>query len=197
MRTVPLDEKKYVRDMVFRGYGIELCPVTPCDLPSLRRWRNSPKISNNMVDNSYITPHHQRLWYERIRERVDQAHWAVWTNGVRTGYVNIKGEGPLELQAQLEGGSYVGDSLVRHGLLGYAMAMMQLGIVFEYLSVSKFRSLILTANRRSRQFNQQLGYREEWANDDFIGIVMNLSGYKTMKIKFVRYFPDTRCELIE
>lgn len=92
-----MNKKKSVSNIVFEGYGIELRPVTPRDLPSLRRWRNSPQVRWQMVNTSYITPRQQRLWYERIRSRVDQAHWVVWSKGVRTGYVNIKGEGPLEL----------------------------------------------------------------------------------------------------
>jgi len=120
----------------------------------------------------------------------------VWCKGVRTGYINIKGEGPLELQGQVTGGFYAGDSLVRHGLLGYAMAMMHLDIVFEHLSVSEYRDLMRKSNSRVRQFNQQLGYREEWENDSFIGIVIKPSDYKTAKKKFARYFGDTRCELI-
>ena len=182
--------------MVFEGYGIELRPVTPSDLPSLRRWRNSPQISRQMTDNFYITPHQQRLWYEGIIERVDQAHWVVWYKGVRTGYMNIKGEGPLELQKQLAGGFYAGDSLVRHGLLGYAIVMMQLDIAFEYLSASIFRGPVLKSNYSARKLNQQLGYREEWENDGIIGIVIKPSDYKIAKKKFARYYNNARCELI-
>jgi len=72
-----MDKKKCVSEMVFEGYGIELHPVPPCDLPYLRRWRNSPQISQQMLDGSYITPGRQRLCYEQIRDRVDQAHWVV------------------------------------------------------------------------------------------------------------------------
>ena len=188
MKTRPLNKKKSVSDMVFKGYGIELRPVTPCDLPSLRRWRNSPQISRQMIDDSYIAPRQQRLWYERIRERVDQAHWVVWCKGVRTGYINIKGEGPLELQEQVTGGMYAGDSLVRHGLLGYAMAMMHLDIVFEYLSVSKFRSLIRKGNRSARKINQQLGCCEERCKDGFIRLTISPSDYKAAKTRLIRYF---------
>ena len=91
-------KKKSVRDTYLRGYGIEFRPVKPFDLSSLRRWRNSPQIRRRMVDDSKITSHQHRLWYEGIRERFDQAHWVVWCKGIRTGYINIKGEGPIEIQ---------------------------------------------------------------------------------------------------
>ena len=61
--------------MTFKGYGIELRPVTRADLFVLRQWRNSPQISQMMVNNSYITSRQQQLWYQKIKERFDQAHW--------------------------------------------------------------------------------------------------------------------------
>ena len=54
-----MNNKKSVRDMAFKGYGIELRPVTPSDLPSLRRWRNSQQIGRKMADVSKIDSHQQ------------------------------------------------------------------------------------------------------------------------------------------
>ena len=192
-----MNNKKSVRDMAFKGYGIELRPVTPSDLPSLRRWRNSQQISRKMVEVSKIASHQQRLWYEGIRERFDQAHWVVWCKGVRTGYINIKGEGPTEIQEQLTGGMYTGNSRVRHGMLGYAMQFMLLDIVFEHLSVSEFRGPVRKDNFKVRQFLKNLGYREEGCKGDFVWTTICLSDYETAKKKFMRYFTDTECELLE
>ena len=125
---------------IFKGYGVELHPITPFDLPSLRRWRNNPKIRMQMVDTSYISPNRQRQWFEEIKKRNDQAHWMVWYNAIRTGYMCLKGNGLLESQPSLNGGLYVGNSSVKHGLLGYAIALMQLEIVFEYLEVPEYKT---------------------------------------------------------
>ena len=179
--------------MIFEGYGIELRPVTPSDLPSLRRWRNNPQINQQMIDNSYITPHHQRLWYERIRERVDQLHWVVWYKEIRTGYANIKGEGPIDSHEKLEEvGFYVGDSPVRHGLLGYAIEMLLLDIAFEYLSASQIPGEIVKTNYSARKLAQQLGYCEISENKNVIGVVLNSADYKIAKKKFIRYFSNAR-----
>ena len=183
--------------MVFEGYGIELRPVTPSDLPSLRRWRNNPQINQEMVDSSYITPHQQRLWYERIRERVDQAHWVVRHKEIRTGYANIKGEGPIDSQEKLEEvGFYVGDSPVRHVLLGYAIEMLLLDIAFEHLSASQIPGKIVKTNYSARKLAQQLGYCEFPKNKNFVGVVLDPADYKTAKKKFDRYFSNARCELV-
>ncbi|MDY6952367.1 MAG: GNAT family N-acetyltransferase [Thermodesulfobacteriota bacterium] len=178
--------------MTFEGYGIALRPVTPCDLSYLRRWRNSPRISHQMLDRSYITPRKQRLWYEQMTDRVDQAHWVVWRKGVRTGYVNIKGKGPLESQAQVDVGLYVADSKVRQGLLGYAMAMMQMDIVFQELSVKRVQMVVLEDNRRVRHFNRQLGYQEDGCKDGVVALSICQRDYEAAKARLLRYFPHHR-----
>ena len=204
MKTLPLNKKKSISNMTFKGYGIELRPVTHADLFVLQQWRNSQQISQMMVDNSYITSRQQQLWYQKIKERFDQAHWVVWCEGVRAGYVTIKGKGPLEHQKQLTGGMYSGNLqnkhklLVqnKHKLLGYAMQIMMLDIVFEHLSVSKYRGPVQKKNAGVRKLLKQLGFREEGFKGDFVWTSIVPTDFKTSRIKFERYFPDTRCELI-
>ena len=89
---------KLFSSMIFKGYGIELRPVRPQDLPVLRRWRNTPSIRNKMNDTSYITPQQQRVWFENTINNFNQAQWVVWCKGGRTGFVNVKGEGQLQFQ---------------------------------------------------------------------------------------------------
>lgn len=190
-----MNKKKYIPNMIFEGYGIELHSVTIRDLPSLRRWRNSPSIRREMQTTSYITPRQQRLWYEGIRDRVDHAYWVVWHKGVRTGYVNIKGEGPLELHSQVHvvsAGLYVGDSSVRHGLLGYAIGMLLLDIIFEHLSLSEYQGTVREENYSARRYNQQLGYREEGCKDGFVKVVITPSDYEKSKARLIRYFKNDK-----
>lgn len=190
-------KKKSIRDISLRGYGIEFRPVKPFDLLSLRRWRNSPEISKQMTDSHYISPHQQRIWYENIRDRIDQAHWVVWYKEIRTGCANIKADGPIDSKEKLEEmGYYVGDSQVRHGLLGYAIHMMLLDIAFEHLSAPQIPGEIVKTNYRARKLAKQLGYREISENEKFVCVLLDPADYKTAKKKFVRYFSNARYELI-
>ena len=196
MYSNPL-RKKSVRDISIRGYGIEFRPVKPFDLLSLRRWRNSLEVRRQMDSNYYISPHQQRIWYESIKARIDQAHWVVWYKEIRTGYANIKAEGPIDSHKKLEGvGFYVGDSTVRHGLLGYAIEMMLLDIAFEHLSAPQIKGEIVKTNYSARKIAQQLGYSEISENEKFVGVNLYPADYKTAKKKFVRYFSNARSELI-
>lgn len=177
---------------IFKGYGVELRPVTPFDLPSLRRWRNSPKIRLQMADTSYVSPNQQRKWFEGIKIRNDQAHWVVWYNDIRAGYMNLKGNGPLESQFSLDGGLYVGNSPVKHGLLGYAIALMQLEIVFEHLEVPEYKTSFRDTNVHARKFNKQLGYQEVDQKDGFIWVVITRRDHAPAKKQLMKYFKSNK-----
>ena len=180
--------KGHIKNMIFEGYGIQIRPVTPSDLPALRRWRNSPNISQQMADISHITPTKQRLWYERIINRLEEAHWVVWCKGVRTGYMNLKGHDSIYSQKSLNGGLYVGDSKVKHGLLGYAIAFMQLDIAFKFLFSIKYETSFRESNLSARRFNKQLGYLEVSRKDGFIRVAITHESYNNSKARLIRYF---------
>ena len=162
--------------------------MIPCDLRSLRQWRNSPRIREHMLDTSIISPRQQRLWYEKVKGRTDQAYWVAWYKGIRTGCLNIKGAGPLESQELVEFGVYVGDSEVRRGFLGHAISLLGFDIAFEHLSVQVGQGWAKADRPKSRQFAKQLGYQERESKNGFIRLVMSKSEYKLAKTKLMRYF---------
>lgn len=178
----------HIKNKIFEGYGIQLKPVTPSDLSTLRRWRNSPGIGQQMVDTTYITPKKQRLWYERIVNCVEEAHWVVWCKGIRAGYMNLKGNGSVCYQKSLDGGLYVGDSKVKHGLLGYAIALMQLDIAFKFLFTMKYETSFRESNKSASRFNKQLGYREISLKDGFIRVAITSKSYNKAKARLIRFF---------
>ena len=180
--------KGHIKNMVFEGYGIQIKPVTPSDLPSLRRWRNSPEISEQMIDTSHITPKDQRLWYKKIIDSVEEAHWVVWCKNIRTGYMNLKGKESICSQNSLDGGLYVGKSEVQHGLLGYAIALMQLDIAFNFLFCRKYETSFRETNSSARKFNKQLGYREISCINGFVRVSITNESYKKAKDRLIRFF---------
>ena len=201
MSTKKADGKKLsgsnlFSSMTFKGYGIELRPVRPQDLPSLRRWRNTPTIRNKMLDSSYITPRQQRVWFEHIINRVDQAQWVVWCKGGKTGYVNIKGEGHLQSQPHVSGGYYIAKTTFRHALLGYAVMMMYHDIIFDYMVVPLIKGNILKDNRNSLKLNREFGYREVSESAESILFTLKASDYSNARKRFLRYFKDAQCYIV-
>jgi len=188
MNTKFIKGEGHIKNKIFEGYGIQMRPVTASDLPSLRRWRNSPEISQQMADTSHITPTKQRLWYERITSRVEEAHWVAWYKDVRTGYMNLRGQDSIYSQNYLDGGLYVGDSKVKHGLLGYAMAFMQLDIAFKFLFSTKYETSFRENNLSASKFNLQLGYKKISQKDGFIRVSINQKSHNKAKSRIIRYF---------
>ena len=183
--------------IIFKGYGVELRPVRPQDLPSLRRWRNTPKIRNMMLDSSYITPRQQRVWFEHIINRVDQAQWVVWCKGEKTGYVNVKGEGHLQMQPHVSGGYYIGETNVRHALLGYAVTLMYHDIIFDYMVVPLIKGIILKDNRNSLKLNKEFGYQKVSESAESISFTLKARDYSKARKRFLRYFEDPKCHIVE
>jgi RimJ/RimL family protein N-acetyltransferase len=182
--------------IIFKGYGIELRPVLPQDLPALRRWRNTPTIRNKMNDFSYITPRQQRVWFEYITNRVDQAQWVVWCNGGKTGYVNIKGEGHLPSQPHVSGGYYIAETNFRHSLVGYAVMMMYHDIIFDYMAVPLVKGNIRQDNKSSLKLNRDFGYREVSESAESISFTLQASDYANARKRFLRYFKDPHCHMV-
>ena len=189
-------DNNLVSSIIFKGYGIELRPVQIQDLPTLRRWRNTPAIRNKMIDSSYITPRQQRVWFEHNINRVDHAQWVVWCKGGKTGYVNIKGEGQFQSQEYVSGGYYIAETRFRHALVGYAVMMMYHDIIFDYMDVPLIKGNIQKTNMSSLKLNRDFGYREVSENAEYISFTLNPSDYANKKIRFLRYFKDANCRMV-
>ena len=182
----------------FSGYGVKFHPIKPKDLLNLRRWRNSERVSAQMKDSTYIKAENQRAWFENSLNRDNFAHWIVSHKGVKTGYVSIRAEkGTLTSKTYLSGGYYVGDSSVVNGLLGYAMVLMYHDIIFNFMQAPFLKDFVLKTNSTARRLNKQFGYIEEPQDELYMTITLKPEDYEKNKQKFVRYFKNTECKLLE
>jgi len=136
-------------------------------------------------------------WYQQQRDTHCQGYWVAWVGCHRVGAMKISGLDetlPLEHQQRVDVGAYVGDSEHRAGLLGYAIALMQLNIVFEFLSVLEINSYIVKTNARSRTFNKQLGYIEEELIGHLIPVTNTRPRFKIAEKRLAKYFSHAKCE---
>lgn len=171
-------------------YGVELCPIAPWDLPALRRWRNQDEVRMQMVSQTRISPRQQCQWFTATRERRDQQHWVLWCKGVRTGYVNLKGDGQGELygQAIADAGLYLGNSTVRHPMLAVAAALSQLDQGFDELNIGCIRTLVREHNRSALRLNEQLGYRQIGQENGFFALELLPADYYAARGRLRRFF---------
>ncbi|MFM4948784.1 GNAT family N-acetyltransferase [Aeromonas dhakensis] len=172
------------------SYGVELRPLQPWDLPTLRRWRNLDEVRLQMVEQALISPRQQRQWFVSSLERADQQHWVLWCRGLRAGYVNLKGETRQSLQGQpvADAGLYLGRSSVRHPMLAIAAALSQLDQGFDTFGLGCIRTLVRTGNDAALRLNTQLGYRQQGQQGDFIALELQPADYYAARERLRRFF---------
>lgn len=175
---------------VITRYGVNLKPVSPADLPSLRRWRNSDEVRLNMLTQTLISPSQQRQWYERISSDDSQCHWCVYVNGVRAGYANLKGfeHVPLGFQHQADSGLYLGQSSVRHGLLATAVSLCQLDAAFEQFKIGLIQTQVKKDNTSALKLNQMLGYQTQTNDNYWVTLTLTASSYIRARQNLMRFF---------
>ncbi|MEZ6975399.1 MULTISPECIES: GNAT family N-acetyltransferase [unclassified Aeromonas] len=172
------------------SYGVELRPLQPWDLPTLRRWRNQDEVRLQMVEQALISPRQQRQWFVSSLERPDQQHWVLWCRGLRAGYVNLKGEARQSLQGQpvADAGLYLGRSSVRHPMLAVAAALSQLDQGFDTFGLGCIRTLVRIGNDAALRLNAQLGYRQQGQQGDFIALELQPADYYAARERLRRFF---------
>ena len=172
---------KQIKKVSFKGYGVEVKPVTPKDLIYLRKSRNSLEVRSQMVDTSYITPAKQRLWYENMIKDDNIAYWVVWQRGYRVGSMNIKVKSNNKPKKNIDVGMYVWSQKYNHGLLGISIALVQLDLVFYYLNLSSVKTSPKKHNKRAISFNKKLGYIKINEDSEFVHIGMDKNRYEQKK----------------
>ncbi|CAG9295144.1 GNAT family N-acetyltransferase [Celerinatantimonas diazotrophica] len=171
-------------------YGVSLKPVSPADLPALRRWRNSDEVRLNMLSQTLISPSQQRQWYERISNDESQCHWCAYVNNVRTGYANLKGfaQAPLSAQHTADSGLYLGQSSVRHGLLAAAVALCQLDVAFEQFKIGQIQTQVKRDNNSAIKLNQMLGYQPQTNENYWVTLTLTAPSYIRARQNLMRFF---------
>ena len=190
-----LRELKQIKKVSFKGYGVEVKPVTPKDLIYLRKSRNSVEVRSQMVDTSYITASKQRLWYENMIKDDSIAYWVVWQRGYQVGSMNIRVKSNNNNKHNIDVGMYVWSQKYNHGLLGTSIALVQLDLVFYYLNLSSVETSPKKHNKRAIVFNKKLGYIKINEDSEYVHIRMDKNRYEQKKQLFNRYFK--KCNILE
>ena len=172
----------------FEDYGIIIKPIENEDLEILLNWRNSSLIRSQMANQAIISKKTHLKWFQDLQKKNNELHFLVWLKGIRTGYINFKGNGNLFEQKFVNLGGYVVDSKVNNGLLGISISMIQLDIVFGYLKVPEARISVRKTNTRAIKFNKEMGYIKFSDNDDYYFYYNTPKTFGLSKERFSKYF---------
>ena len=75
--------------------------------------------------------------------------------------MNIIVKTPRKKIKRIEVGIYVGNSSIRHGLIGFAIVMLQLDIAFDHLNCESVNIKVKQENTGAIKFNKRIGYDEK------------------------------------
>jgi len=70
---------------------IRLEKLTIDDIELIRKWRNSPEVSQYMYSENYISEEEQRQWFNKIDNEVRSIYWIIEYEGKKLGLVSLKG----------------------------------------------------------------------------------------------------------
>ena len=177
----------------FKAYGVELHIVDVTNLITLRHWRNQPEIRSKMGNDSYISPHQHRMWYENHVMKSNNGYWIVKYKNTPVGYIQIIID---EINNTVELGSFLVDSPVRHALLAYSLFLIHIDIVFYVVKAKKSIIKIRSNNIRAIRFSKQFGYIENSVSEEFSSYTLCYEDYSKAKERFTKFFTDTDLTII-
>lgn len=144
------------------AYGIDLKWVVEDDLETLRIWRNSKQISEQMLDTRPISVSQQHAWFSNIQRQNNAQHFMIFQKGTAIGYCNVKAVDHDDvLSAELlETGFYIADERFRGSMAAFFPALALNQYCFDILDISGLLAHVKPANLAAFKFNEVLGYKK-------------------------------------
>ncbi|MEM5529399.1 UDP-4-amino-4,6-dideoxy-N-acetyl-beta-L-altrosamine N-acetyltransferase [Gammaproteobacteria bacterium AS21] len=134
---------------------VKFKPVQFSDLELLRQWRNSPRISNNMYNNDFISQQQQEGWFESLQHDECKIYFVCLLDDKAVGtlyFTDIK-------ESSCEWGCYLGGESLIPGL-GLILEAAALEYAFNYLKIKTLNADVLTFNTPAKKMHKLFKYNE-------------------------------------
>lgn len=131
-------------------------PVTSDLVEKIRVWRNSPRIRENMLDDTVIEPCHQERWFNSLAKCNDKQYLVFHQNSKPIGmlyFSDINEESSVW-------GCYIGEEAVWPGT-GVLLSVAALEYAFEILKVDKLCAEVFERNLSPIRIHQAFGYKSK------------------------------------
>lgn len=139
------------------GLSIDLVKIQKEDIETLRIWRNSKSISDNMLNQNFISIEDQNNWFEKINKEKNGSYWIIkLKNGEKIGFASLSNINYSVYTA--EPGLYIGDSRYRNSLYGIEAYYFLLNYGFGELKLLNIYGIILPHNIPAIKMNKQFGF---------------------------------------
>lgn len=172
--------------ITFCRYGIELKEVGPQDLELVRQWRNDPKISSLMLDQTYISEQRQRAWFEKISASDRDYYFVARFKGQAIGVAALTAID--KENASCEPTLYIYVDEYRNNIIPFCVAFALNDMAFEQFALQKLYGKIFIDNTASARFHETCGYRKYGQDGDRLELyLLTPDTYVPARDKIVRF----------
>lgn len=125
------------------------------DLELLRKWRNSPRISQNMYSSEHITQRQQEKWFESLIEDQTRKYFICLLDERPVGTLYFSSIG----SESCEWGCYLGGDALLPGL-GLVLEASALNYAFKHLHVNTLMADVLSFNEPPKKMHKLFKYND-------------------------------------
>ena len=144
-----------------------LRPVHQDDLPMLLAWRNSDRISSEMLTTHKITWAEHEAWFKHIHQQKPPRNFVFCYENRAIGYMGFSDWD--EKNRTCSSSSYIGAMLDVPIDAGLFVDYMGLEYIFSHTEMNKVWSYVFEHNKRAYKLNLLLGYKDEgYLRQDFL-----------------------------
>ena len=173
------------------AFNVLLKPLQLDDLEQIRLWRNSPQVSNQMLDQREISAEQQQSWFERICADQRQMQFVIYYKNQQVGACNLKSPTALTVTESeaVETGFYLGEAKYRGTILAFFAALALNQYAFEQLGIKQLQAQVKSSNSAALRFNQQLGYQPEPAQplSSMVAMILVPQAHRDAAAKFATF----------
>ncbi|TQI70414.1 UDP-4-amino-4,6-dideoxy-N-acetyl-beta-L-altrosamine N-acetyltransferase [Gramella sp. Hel_I_59] len=129
------------------------------DIELVRKWRNSPEVSQYMHSVKLITEEQQKRWFEKMNQDDSSIYWIVEYENEDLGLAYITDID--KTLSKCSWGFYLGNVNVRGKGIGKKITIHVCRYVFEELELNKLIAEIFKFNERVIHLTEKFGFRRE------------------------------------
>lgn len=130
-----------------------ITPVTSDLIEKIRRWRNSARVRENMLDDTLIEPLQQKQWFESLAKSKDKQYMVFRQDARPIGMLYFS-----EINKQsCSWGCYIGEEAVWPGT-GVLLSLAALDYAFNTLNVELLFAEVFENNISPIKMHKALGY---------------------------------------
>lgn len=169
----------------FSRYGVNLSSLKQDQIELVRRWRNTPRIRDLMLDKQYISTEQQQLWFDKVWESEEQLYLLVSFKQEAIGMASLINIDPLN--ATCEPGMYIYSQQYQGNIIPFSVAFALNDIAFEVFNMVCLKGKIYQSNKSSVRFHKACGYQSSGLKDDLLLFELEQQNYLKARDKLSRF----------